>query len=353
MRALDLVMAAALAIAATPALAQLRPLVDPPATAEAARGGVDVYLVNEGASAQPVAGPDEIETIAKDGTRLRLIAAPDGAATVAPGGFARMHYRLAASYPAPIMAAAVPPSPATAAGETVTNDSSGKSSAFIDRFRTHEPIYGVAGTGAAGAKLQVSLDFRLFGHDDTPHLDFGYTQTMFWAINRPSGPFRATNYSPEVFADLPIGDTADIGLGYRHDSNGGGVTDSVDSNRLVLCVTKDFALGRAWHLSVTPQGWVYVGGHGNAVNFEGYWGNAGLAASIGQRDGVKLAVSGRGNFSSGRGGAEAFLSYPLARISTQLPHIYLFGQGFTGFGEALSDYNRRTTSLRIGIALTR
>ncbi|PTS91039.1 phospholipase, partial [Sphingomonas sp. HMWF008] len=79
---------------ATPAAAQLRPLLDPPASAEAARAGVEVFLLNESAAAQPARGPDEIETIARDGTKLRLIAAPDEPQSVAAGGFARVRYRL-------------------------------------------------------------------------------------------------------------------------------------------------------------------------------------------------------------------------------------------------------------------
>lgn len=355
MRALYLVMGVAMLALSAPAAAQLRPLLDPPVSADAARAGVEVYLLNEGPSAQPARGPAEIETVAQDGTKLRLIAAPDEPQTVAAGGFVHVHYRLAASVPVAVAAAVAPPPVAAGAGdrESVVTSSVGRSSAFIDRFRPHEPIYGVFGSGDAGAKLQVSFTFRLLGHDDAPHLDFAYTQTAFWAINQPSGPFRATNYAPEVFADVPVDATTTIGIGYRHDSNGGDVSDSVDSNRLVLRANKDFALGGAWQVSLAPQAWVYVAGHGNAVNFERYWGNAGLAASIGQRDGLKLAVTGRGNFSSKNGGLEAFLSWPLARISQRLPHLYLFGQMFTGYGEALSDYNRNATHARIGIALTR
>ena len=55
---------------------------------------------------------------------------------------------------------------------------------------------------------------------------------------------------------------------------------------------------------------------------------------------------------SGRGAAELFASYPLARVDGDLG-FYLFAQGFTGYGEALDDHRRRDTHARIGIALTR
>ena len=361
MRILAIIIGGAMLAGADPALAQLRPLVDPPASAAAARDGVEVFLLNEGTATVPAQGPAEIETVAKDGTRLRLVAAPDEPLTVAPGGFARMHYRLAAAAPGQVAASDLPAPPAALASapapsaptETVTSSSAGLSSGFLDRFRPYEPVYGAFGLGDAGAKLQVSFDFRLLGHDDGPRLDFAYTQTMFWALDQSSGPFRATNYSPELFVDMPIDATTTIGAGYRHDSNGAGAARSIDVNRLFARATKSFDLGGDWRFDITPQAWFYFGDQGVAPDLDRYWGYTSLSAAIGQRDGLKLQLRGRGNPGTGRGSAEAFLSFPLARISDGLPHIYLFGQAFTGYGEALSDYNRRATHARLGVAFTR
>ncbi|MDB5704105.1 MAG: phospholipase [Sphingomonas bacterium] len=354
MRILSLTAGAAMLALAAPAAAQLRPLVEPPASAEAAQQGVDVFLLNEGSAPVPAQGPAEIETVAKDGTRLRLIVAPDEVLTVQPGAFARLHYRLAAAAPAqapqPIeVAQAAPPSPS----EQDVADSSGTSSGFFDRFRPHEPIYGAFGLNDAGGKLQLSFAFRALGHEDGPSLNFAYTQTMFWALDKPSGPFRATNYSPELFVDLPIDPTATAGLGYRHDSNGLGTSGSIDVNRVFARVSKSFALGDGWSAELAPEAWFYVGRQGIASDLDRYWGFTSLTASIGQQDGIKLSVTGRGNPGTGKGAAEAFLSYPLAAIWSGLPHIYLFGQAFTGYGEALSDYNRRASHARLGIAFTR
>jgi outer membrane phospholipase A len=361
MRILMIPAAATMLLFATPAVAQLRPLVEPVASAEAARQGVEVFLLNEGTAAAPAEGPAEIETIARDGAHLRLIITPDAVLTVQPGAFARLHYRLAAAAPAPPAETAqaieadspVTPPVQVAAVERVVTDSSGSSSGFWDRFRPHEPIYGAAGLGDAGAKLQFSFAFRALGREDGPNLNFAYTHTMFWALGEPSGPFRATNYSPEVFVDMPIDPTTMIGGGYRHDSNGLGVGGSIDVNRVFVRAAKDFRLGDGWTFQLVPQAWFYVGQQGAAPDLDRYWGYSALTASIGRKDGIKLSVTGRGNPGTGKGAAEAYLSYPLASISDDLPHIYLFGQAFTGYGEALSDYNRRATHARIGIAFTR
>ena len=352
MRNLPTAAGAAMLALSTPATAQLRPLVDPPASAQAAQHGVEVFLLNEGSASVPAEGPAEIETVAKDGTRLRLIIAPDTVLTVQPGAFARLHYRLAAAGLTETVQAVTPPA-AQVTAEQVATDSSGSSSAFFDRFRPHEPIYGAFGLGDAGGKLQLSFAFRALGREDGPKLNFAYTQTMFWALGEPSGPFRETNYSPELYVDLPIDRSTTIGLGYRHDSNGLGTAGSIDVNRFFVRAAKGFPLGEGWNLDLAPEAWFYVGRRGSARDLDRYWGFSALTAAIGRQDGIKLSLTGRGNPGTGKGAIEAYLSYPLASISDDLPHIYLFGQAFTGYGEALSDYNRRDNHARLGIAFTR
>jgi outer membrane phospholipase A len=359
MRALSTIASAgALTCVATPAAAQLRPMFDPPSSAAAAKDGVEVFLLNTGTTNQPAQGPAELEVTARNGEQLRLIAAPDGEGPIAPGAFVRVTYRLAAAAPPAqdITSGTLAPPSAVANvphAERASDTSSGEASGFFDRFHPYEPTYGVMGAGDAGAKLQLSFDFRLLGHDDGPHFDFAYTQTVFWALDRPSGPIRASIYSPELFVDVPVGANTEVGGGYRHDSNGGGLTNSVDVNRVFIRAARTFDLGNGWQAGVTPMAWFYFGYRGLATDIDRYRGYTSLGLSLGQRDGIKLAVTARGNPGTGKGSAEAFLSFPLARISDALPHLYLFGQAYTGYGEALIDYDKRATHLRAGIAFTR
>ena len=342
--------------AAVPAAAQeLRVVPSQPASEAEALRGVEVFLINESDAPVSDAGPREIEVTAVDGTRLVLERTPGPLRSVAPGGFAKVRY-----VPVSIAGKAVPPADQHAAadipeGETTVQSSTGSSSAFLDRFEPHEPVYGVFGLGDSGGKLQVSFAFRPFA-EDAPlklgNLRFGYTQTMFWALDRPSGPFRSTNYSPEVYADIPFDETTRVALGWRHDSNGRGDLDSVDLNRIFLRAEKSFDLGGDWRLDIAPQAWFYVGRLGVAPDVKDYFGYTSLTAAIGQQDGLKLAVTGRGNFETGKGAAELFVSYPIARVAKGVG-FYLFGQAFTGHGEALDDYRVNDTHARIGIALTR
>lgn len=339
----------------SPAAAQLRPLVEPPASAASALDqGVDVFLINEGTAPSAVAAPETIDTIARDGTALTLslIRSTADTAPVPAGGFARLRYRLAPRASPQSVAALAAATPATPAPETLFADARGSSSAIVSRLRAYEPTY--AALDDSGAKLQLSLVVRPFGGSGIgSHLNVAYTQTVFWDVFQQSGPIRDLIYSPEVFFDAPLGATSVAAIGYRHDSNGGGPVDSIDSNRIFLRVNKRFALGDDWQLNVAPQGWFFVGNHGIATDYERFFGYAAINASIEQIDGIKLSVYLRGNPATGKGAGEAFLSYPIARFGLPGAGIYLFGEVYSGYGERLRNYNRADTHARIGFSVSR
>jgi phospholipase A1/A2 len=354
---LELALAAFALLAATPAAAQeLRAVPAQPVSEVEALRGVEVFLINEGDTVVDAEGPREIEVTAADGTRLVLERMPGPKRFVPPRGFVKARY-----VPVSVAGQAVPPSavhpPAEmpGPGETVVQSSMGTSAGFFDRFEPHEPVYGVFGAGDSGAKIQFSFAFRPFAEEaplNLGRLRFAYTQTMFWAIDRPSGPFRSTNYSPEIYADLPVSEGVTLALGYRHDSNGRGAIGSIDGNRIFARLEKSFDLGGDWRLDVAPQAWYYVGRRISTADLADYWGYTSLTAAIAQKDGIKVSVTGRGSFDTGRGSAELFVSYPLARLDSGIG-FYLFGQAFTGHGEAMDDYRISDTHARIGIALTR
>ncbi|WP_294262589.1 phospholipase A [uncultured Sphingomonas sp.] len=346
-------------LAAAPAAAQIVPVPQQPASAEAARGGVDVFFPNEGTAPADPRAPDTIEVTAADGSRLTLNRDGPALLPVPAGGFARARYRLAEV----AVAEAAPPPPATpvaeaaeaieASREQEVLGSAGTASAIASRFTPYRPTYGVFGLNDAGAKLQFSFAFQPFETNGALNgLRFAYTQTMFWRVDLPSGPFVSTNYSPEVFYEMPLAQDAVAAVGYAHDSNGRGSVGSIDVNRIYARVTRKFDLGDDWYAEVTPQLWFYIGGQGVAGDIERYLGYGQVGAAIGRTDGLKLQLTARGNPGTGRGAGELFASYPLAQLGWGLG-IHAFGQVFTGYGEALDDYDRRDTHARFGIALSR
>ncbi|TKD53389.1 phospholipase [Sphingomonas baiyangensis] len=332
--------------AALPAAAQIAPVPQAPADAKAAADGVVVYFPNESDTPRDAQPPATLRALAADGTPLDLVRVDAPPGPIAPGGFARLLYR-----PVTIIAAATPPPPLPS--ETETLAAAGTASAVLDRFAPYRPVYGVVGAGDSGAKLQVSFAFQPFAPESAlAGLRFGYTQTMFWRIDLDSGPFTATNYSPELWFEQSLDERTVGAIGYAHDSNGRGPAGSIDVNRIYARVTRRFALGEDWYAEVTPQAWLYFGRQGAALDLDRYWGYTALAAAVAQVDGIKLQAIARGNPGTGKGAVELFASYPLARIGGGLG-FYGFAQGFTGQGEALDRYRVRDTHLRLGIALTR
>ncbi|WP_188053612.1 phospholipase A [Sphingosinithalassobacter sp. CS137] len=349
-----LLLAPLLAATAFPAAAQVRTVPVQPASEREALGGVEVYLVNEGEVPVSAQGPRQIEVTAADGTRLVLERLPAPERSVAPGGFAKLRYVPVGLAEAAVpRAEAFPPARLPEPGETVVQSATGSSAGFLDRFSPHEPVYGAFGLGDSGAKLQVSFAFQPIGGEGAlSNLRFGYTQTMFWALDQDSGPFRATTYSPEVYADVPVGDASTLALGWRHDSNGRGAVGSIDANRIFARIEHRIDLGGDWRLDLAPQAWFYVGKQGAAPDLADYWGYMSITAALSRPDGLKIAVTGRGNFETGRGAAELFVSWPLARIDDRIG-AYLFGQAFTGDGEVLDEFRVEDSHVRVGIALTR
>lgn len=337
------------------AAAQIRVVPEQPANVADAGAGVSVYLLNEGDSEAAEIPPATITVTTGDGVTLYLGAPRQDAISLAPHGFARLTYRAMAQQQR--IAAATPVSepsapPATARQETATLSAAGSASGFLDRFRPHEPFYAVGGLGDAGLKVQASLAIDpIAGNGLLSHLRLGYTQTFFWALDRPSGPVRATTYSPEAAFNLPIGPDTLVGIAYRHDSNGEGAATSVNSHRIIARIAQRLNYGNGWSATVAPSAWIFLGDRGVATDLPDCYGNFGLSASVEQADGIKLQVNARGNVSNGRGGVEGFLSYPLARFG--LIGIYAFAQGWTGYGEALSDYDVSDSHVRIGLAVMR
>jgi outer membrane phospholipase A len=181
---------------------------------------------------------------------------------------------------------------------------------------------------------------------------------MFWDLGADSSPFRNIDFQPELFYSTPpkaLSDdtTLSAQIGLRHESNGrdGGFSRSL--NTIYVAPMAAFSLGTKTRLTVAPRAWLYAGDLSDNPDVRRYRGNSGISFEIGQDDGLRLSTSSRINFSSGKGSIAADLSYPLRRILGGGPDFYLFGQSFVGYGENLLDYNRRTTRLRIGVALVR
>lgn len=320
--------------------------------------------------------------------RLERAAGEPDALTLPPAGFARVRYRftlpratgpglialrlpgapaVAIDNPANPTRLAQAAAPAASAPDLVpprppaADDRS--ASDFLANLSPYEPIYAVFGPGTdSEARLQLSLKYQFFGTGGrraawVDGLMFGYTQQMFWDVGRASSPFRDVSYMPELYYVLPRLAATDgwaLGgrFGLRHHSNGRSGAASRSFNILYAEPQATTTLGAA-DLAVGARLWAYVGRRSDNPDIARYRGNAGLFARLGTRDGVQVDASGRLNPASGKGAAEALISYPLTGFFPTGPKLYLFGQGFVGYGEDLLDYNRRQTRVRAGVGIIR
>ncbi|AXB78480.1 phospholipase A [Novosphingobium sp. P6W] len=363
---------------------------------------LDIRLLNTGTATAEASLPDAVEArLARPGAlgagrTVMLQRSPATPATmaIAPGSFASAHYQLAPgsvqdgallSVPlwggqAVTLAAASPVPPAAPSGAAPNPDvqvadalpatpppsDRTVGNAFLENLSAYDPIYAVYGPGTnSEARIQLSFKYQLFGsraREGRPALGdgfyFAYTQRMFWDLGADSSPFRNIDFQPELFYVTPpkaLSDktTLSAQIGMRHESNGRDGDFSRSLNTVYIAPMAAFSLGGGTRLTVAPRAWFYAGDLSDNPDIRRYRGNTGLFVEIGQENGLRLSTSSRFNFGSGKGSIAADLSYPLRRILGGGPDFYLFGQTFTGYGENLLDYNRRTTRLRIGVALVR
>ncbi len=262
--------------------------------------------------------------------------------------------------------AALPSRPATAFNPDPPAAKPDSGNAFLGNHSTYTPIYGVYGPGTdSDARIQIGFKYQLFGEagevgQGVPWVNgihFGFSQRIFWDLGKKSSPFRNVEYLPELFYLLPsrpVGGGILLGgqAGLRHESNGRGGLDSRSLNTVYLQPIATTSLG-AYTVSVGPRVWAYVGSLEDNPRIKRYRGNTGLLAEIGKPDSWRLTTTTRFNFGSGKGSFDAEASYPLNRLIDTSLNLYVFGQGFVGYGENLFDYDRRATRLRIGVGFVR
>ncbi len=288
--------------------------------------------------------------------------------------------------PAPAVAApaAETAAPRVGGGETTSNhfgtlwelDPAAKRGTF--RLLPHRPLLAlvhatdrvnpnpasptrVAGTAApielqhVDAKLQLSFKTKLaqdlFG--SAADLWFGYTQQSYWqaANSRYSSPFRESNYEPEAvlvhplpFAIGPVRG-AYAALSLDHQSNGQAGSLSRSWNRLIGELAVESG---PFSLQLRP--WVRLDAsadnHDDNPDIEDFIGRGELLAAYRAGRHV-LTVRGRHSLRGGdrsHGSAQLDWAYRLA--GTLNAHL----QMFTGYGESLIDYNRRQTTVGVGVS---
>ena len=237
-------------------------------------------------------------------------------------------------------------------------------------FSPYEPLYLVYAPDAPNIRYQVSFKSSLFNPEGKVvetlpwlrGLYLAYTQTSLWNFSAPSSPFYDTSYKPELFLKrqelkwptLPGVSRLDFQTGLQHESNGKDGDTSRSLNLVYLRPTFLFGDPAAFHISLAPRLFSYIGDLSDNPDIADYRGHGDLTVKIGRHDGLQLATRLRAGDSLEHLTAQFDLTYPLWRLIPSVsPNLYLQAQYFKGYGESLLDYQNHTESLRLGIAIWR
>jgi len=297
-----------------------------------------------------------------DGATLSLASGAAFALSLPKAG---RESQLAAAEPAAPLIPARDPSAPVVVQQSLNSARADTGNAFLGNLSAYLPIYAAYGPGTStDAKIQISFKYQLFGTAGATGagrswidgFTFAYSQRLYWDLGAKSAPFRNVDYNPELIYIVPApvrltGIAFGARGGIAHESNGRDGIASRSTNYAYVQPMATLPIGD-YKLSVGPRLWTYVGDLSDNPDIAHFRGNTGLFAEIGQDNGLRVSTNTRLNFASGKGAAEGEVSYPLNRWIKSL-NLYVFGQGFSGYGENLLDYNRHANRLRIGVGLVR
>lgn len=214
----------------------------------------------------------------------------------------------------------------------------------------------------AETKFQISfkkeLTNNLLGLNEKLYL--GYTQTSWWQTTADSAPFRETNYEPEIFMQIPYDHDKTALKGYKiglvHQSNGQSVEKSRSWNRVYLSGLFQYKgiliEPRAWYRlkedkktdTSNPKG----DDNPDIHNYLGY-GDLKIAYPY-KKNLFSILLRNNLRFSNqNKGAVQVDWTFPLFGAKDS----YGFLQFFSGYGESLIDYNKRSDRIGLGFALTR
>jgi len=225
--------------------------------------------------------------------------------------------------------------------------------------------------------LKKPLTYNLFGWNE--YIDFAYTQKVWWQLYSDSGPFRETNYLPEIFMNVPTSEAIDeasglkaVKFGFLHESNGQDGYRSRSWNRLYVTGLWQwdnlFLATRVWYrIPESLKSGNYYNSDGtepdgttptdpNAAGddnphmyrYMGY-GDINIEYLIGKH---QVGSMLRYNFGAGgkeRGAVEAHWSYPFFSSA----NTFWYAKVFSGYGESMIDYNRNVTKTSFGFSFSR
>jgi len=221
--------------------------------------------------------------------------------------------------------------------------------------------------------LRKQLTYDLLGMNE--FITAAYTQKVWWQLYDESGPFRETNYLPEIFMTIPSSKRIDdatglkaLRLGFIHESNGQEGYKSRSWNRLYATGMWQwdnlFLATRVWYRIKEDRkpDWYYEedptydivdivaqsNGDDNP-DITDYLGYGDIKIDyLYKKHQIGLLLRNNLDFNDNKGAIELNYSYPLFSS----PNTSIYMKLFNGYGESLIDYNVDVTKASIGFSFS-
>lgn len=199
-------------------------------------------------------------------------------------------------------------------------------------------------------KYQISFKVPIWQniisiHDHPISLFGAYTQMSYWQLYQHSAFFRETDYKPELFFSMYLLKSTMLRTGFSHESNGRGGMDERSWNRWF--VNTEYSTHR---LFLGVQAWTLVLKKDSVAiynpDISTYMGHEIFYIGYKLPFDIKLLVKLRN--------VEHLKNYFTQIVSLSIPlsdHLQFYGQFFHGYGQSLIEYNQKTTSFGVGLAL--
>ncbi len=223
----------------------------------------------------------------------------------------------------------------------------------VFNIREHKTNYAIKGD--PDTKIQFSYKFKLIKDYD---LFLGYTQVMFWDLDKESKPFSDVNYNPELYYTFKVNNSffKNLHLGYEHNSNGKAGLDSrsYDSAFLRLIGFENVGYGlpkleiklRTLHrLDETNED---IRSFYGPFTIKLFFNN--LGKKIFRSEQLYLEYYAGDKFSDivDRSSFRLSCRFKIFKTKTA-PKIFI--QYFNGYGENLANYNVKTKTFRVGFSI--
>lgn len=197
--------------------------------------------------------------------------------------------------------------------------------------------------------LKVPVWKKMLGSNSS--LYFGYTQLSYWQAYNKNAFFRETDFQPELFVtnqmSIPLWQdwkVSAINVGVVHESNGFGNELERSWNRIYLeavTSTDNFMLSvKPWYVI---RDTTYRKFNPHMASYLGY-GQVTVAYKLFNH---VITLQSHNLIESGGRRASALASYTFPLTT----YLNGFVQIFSGYGQSLIEYNHRTNSAGVGIAL--